>query len=145
MHCDPNAYCLLVPETSDFKCECKPGYNGTGKVCTGMAVMQTRMYISVLLFVTSVMQNELFTDVCTGYCDNEGTCVKDSRGQPSCRCIGSFTGKHCQEKSEFAYIAGGIAGAVIFIIIIVLLVWMICVRSVLILFCISLQSLLFTE
>jgi hypothetical protein len=74
--------------------------------------------------------NLLFTDVCTGYCDNEGTCVKDSRGQPSCRCIGSFTGKHCQEKSEFAYIAGGIAGAVIFIIIIVLLVWMICVRSV---------------
>jgi hypothetical protein len=68
-----------------------------------------------------------------GYCDNEGTCVKDSRGQPSCRCIGSFTGKHCQEKSEFAYIAGGIAGAVIFIIIIVLLVWMICVRLVYIL------------
>jgi hypothetical protein len=56
--------------------------------------------------------------------------VKDSRGQPSCRCIGSFTGKHCQEKSEFAYIAGGIAGAVIFIIIIVLLIWMICVRLV---------------
>jgi hypothetical protein len=56
--------------------------------------------------------------------------VKDTRGQPSCRCIGSFTGKHCQEKSEFAYIAGGIAGAVIFVIIIVLLVWMICVRFV---------------
>lgn len=36
MHCDPNAYCLLIPETSDFKCECKPGYNGTGKVCKGM-------------------------------------------------------------------------------------------------------------
>ncbi|KAK7873875.1 hypothetical protein R5R35_005737 [Gryllus longicercus] len=102
MHCDPNAHCLLIQETSDFKCECKPGYNGTGKVCT---------------------------DVCTGYCDNEGVCVKDSRGQPSCRCIGSFTGKHCTEKSEFAYIAGGIAGAVIFIILIVLLVWMICVRS----------------
>jgi hypothetical protein len=80
----------------------------------------------------------LFTDVCTGYCDNEGTCVKDTRGQPSCRCIGSFTGKHCQEKSEFAYIAGGIAGAVIFVIIIVLLIWMICVRLVSILLPISL-------
>ncbi|XP_071439306.1 uncharacterized protein uif isoform X2 [Hetaerina americana] len=102
MHCDANAYCLLIPETSDFKCECKPGYNGTGKVCL---------------------------DVCEDFCENEGTCVKDSRGQPSCRCIGSFTGKHCTEKSEFAYIAGGIAGAVIFIIIIVLLVWMICMRS----------------
>lgn len=38
MHCDPNAYCLLIPETSDFKCECKPGYNGTGKVCTGKTI-----------------------------------------------------------------------------------------------------------
>lgn len=83
--------------------------------------------------MSKMMQEQFFTDVCTGYCDNEGTCVKDTRGQPSCRCVGSFTGKHCQEKSEFAYIAGGIAGAVIFIIIIVLLVWMICVRLVFIL------------
>lgn len=103
MHCDANAYCLLIPETSDFKCECKPGYNGTGIVCT---------------------------DVCLGYCDNEGVCLKDSRGQPSCRCSGSFTGKHCTEKSEFFYITGGIAGGVILIIIVVLLVWMICVRLV---------------
>lgn len=35
MLCDPNAYCLLIPETNDFKCECKPGYNGTGKACSG--------------------------------------------------------------------------------------------------------------
>ena len=82
------------------------------------------------VYVRYDVRYSLFTDVCLGYCDNEGTCVKDSRGQPSCRCVGSFTGKHCQEKSEFAYIAGGIAGAVIFIIFIVLLVWMICVRSV---------------
>lgn len=34
-HCDTNAYCILVPETSDFKCECKPGFNGTGMLCTG--------------------------------------------------------------------------------------------------------------
>ncbi|EZA50646.1 Sushi, von Willebrand factor type A, EGF and pentraxin domain-containing protein [Ooceraea biroi] len=102
MHCDANAYCLLIPETSDFKCECKPGYNGTGTVCT---------------------------DVCLGFCDNEGVCLKDSRGQPSCRCSGSFTGKHCTEKSEFFYITGGIAGGVILIIIVVLLVWMICVRA----------------
>jgi hypothetical protein len=103
MHCDANAYCLLIPETSDFKCECKPGYNGTGTVCT---------------------------DVCLGYCDNEGVCLKDSRGQPSCRCSGSFTGKHCTEKSEFFYITGGIAGGVILVIMVVLLVWMICVRLV---------------
>lgn len=35
MHCDPNAFCLLIPETNDFKCECKPGFNGTGKFCRG--------------------------------------------------------------------------------------------------------------
>ncbi|XP_046990617.1 sushi, von Willebrand factor type A, EGF and pentraxin domain-containing protein 1 [Schistocerca americana] len=102
MHCDPNARCMLDSETGNFECECKQGYNGTGKICT---------------------------DVCVGYCDNDGVCVKDNRGQPSCHCSGSFTGKHCREKSEFAYIAGGIAGAVIFVILIVLLVWMICVRS----------------
>ncbi|XP_072154980.1 uncharacterized protein uif isoform X2 [Bemisia tabaci] len=102
MHCDPNAYCLLIPETSDFKCECKPGFNGTGKHCT---------------------------DVCAGFCENKGTCVKDSRGQPSCRCVGSFIGPHCAEKSEFAYIAGGITAVVIFLIIILLFVWMICARS----------------
>lgn len=101
MQCDANAYCLLIPETSDFICECKPGFNGTGTECV---------------------------DVCDGYCDNEGICVKDIRGQPSCRCIGSFTGKHCTEKSEFAYIAGGIAASVILIIFIVLLIWMICAR-----------------
>lgn len=71
-----------------------------------------------------------FLDVCLGYCENDGQCIKDLRGQPTCRCIGSFTGRHCAEKSEFAYIAGGIAGGVIFIIFIVLLVWMICVRFV---------------
>lgn len=72
----------------------------------------------------------LLIDVCDGYCENEGNCVKDVRGQPSCRCIGSFTGKHCQEKSEFAYIAGGIAASVILIIFIVLLIWMICARYI---------------
>ncbi|XP_072385212.1 uncharacterized protein uif isoform X2 [Diabrotica undecimpunctata] len=104
MQCDVNAYCLLIPETGEFDCDCKPGFNGTGKV------------------------GNCF-DLCEGYCENEGTCVKDVRGQPSCRCIGSFTGKHCAEKSEFAYIVGGIAASVILIIFIVLLIWMICARA----------------
>jgi len=101
-HCDVNADCLLIPETSDFKCECRPGFNGTGKVCK---------------------------DVCDGYCENKGTCVKDLRGQPSCRCVGSFIGPHCEDKSDFAYIAGGIAATVVFLIVIALFVWMICARS----------------
>ncbi|KAJ8875851.1 hypothetical protein PR048_023754 [Dryococelus australis] len=102
MHCHPNAHCLIIKESNNFTCECKSGYNGTGLICT---------------------------DICLDYCDNEGICVKDSRGQPSCRCTGSFIGQHCTEKSEFAYIAGGIAGAVLFIIITVLLIWMICARA----------------
>lgn len=76
-----------------------------------------------------LMLNFFLSDLCLGLCDNEGQCVKDTKGQPTCRCVGSFTGKRCTEKSEFAYIAGGVAGGVIFIIIIILLVWMICARS----------------
>lgn len=68
-------------------------------------------------------------DRCKDYCRNEGICLKDKQGSPYCQCAGSFTGKFCEEKSTFAYIAGGIAGSVVFIIILVLLIWMICVRA----------------
>ena len=44
IHCDPNAHCLLIPEISDFKCECKPGYNGTGRVCTGKSETHYQIY-----------------------------------------------------------------------------------------------------
>merc|ERR1711868_128644 len=60
---------------------------------------------------------------------NEGICLKDKKGSPYCQCAGSFTGQQCQEKSEFAYIAGGVAGSVVFLILLVLLIWMICVRA----------------
>lgn len=68
-------------------------------------------------------------DMCDGFCENSGQCVKDIKGTPSCRCKGSFTGPKCAERSEFAYIAGGIAATVIFVIFIVLLIWMICARA----------------
>ena len=55
--------------------------------------------------------------------------LQDKKGNPYCQCAGSFTGKQCEEKSEFAYIAGGVAGSVIFLILLVLLIWMICVRA----------------
>lgn len=88
--------------------------------------------VGVLASIQSIFGRELyyqcFSDVCGGFCENKGTCVKDSRGQPSCRCVGSFIGPHCEDKSEFAYIAGGIAATVIFLIIIALFVWMICAR-----------------
>lgn len=41
----------------------------------------------------------------------------------------SYAGDHCAEKSQFAYIVGGVAGFVVLAIICVLFVWMICVRS----------------
>jgi len=101
--CDPNAICLINTETNAFKCECKLGFQGSGFNCT---------------------------DRCDGYCDNSGVCSKDERsGMPKCSCIGSFTGDRCVEKSKFAYIAGGVAGFVLVLIVCVLFVWMICARS----------------
>jgi len=102
--CDVNAICLFKPP-NDFNCQCKFGYNGTG-----------------------IGPNSCF-DPCDGFCRNSGICLKNKKGEPYCQCAGSFTGIQCAEKSEFAYIAGGIAGAVLFVIVLVLLVWMICVRS----------------
>jgi len=100
--CDQNARCFHNTSTNEFSCVCKTGYNGTGEFCA---------------------------DQCEGFCQNEGTCHKDKKGMPFCECVGSFIGKRCGEKSDFAYIAIGIAGGVIFIILLVLLIWMICVRS----------------
>jgi len=105
--CDKNAHCLFKPNSGlnirRYQCSCKQGYKGNGTI--GSCV-----------------------DNCLDYCMNDGTCVK-KEGKPYCQCAGSFNGKNCEEKSEFAYIAGGIAGAVLFIIVLVLLIWMICVRS----------------
>jgi len=102
--CDKNARCLFKPPNA-FSCICKPGYTGNG----------TRPNVCV--------------DNCDGFCRNDGLCLKTKEGDPYCQCAGSFTGINCEEKSEFAYIAGGIAGAVLFVILLVLLIWMICVRS----------------
>ncbi|XP_064091137.1 sushi, von Willebrand factor type A, EGF and pentraxin domain-containing protein 1-like isoform X2 [Macrobrachium nipponense] len=102
MHCDPNALCLFITESNDFDCQCKPGFNGTGKECY---------------------------DKCENFCENNGLCKKDDQGNPFCVCVGSFTGSQCKVKSDFTYIAGGIAGAVVFFILIALLVWMICIRA----------------
>lgn len=102
--CDKNANCLFIKETNGYTCQCKDGYTGDGS-------------------------HGNCTDNCLNYCRNEGECLKDKHGNPYCHCAGSFTGKHCEDKSEFAYIAGGVAGAVIFLILLTLLIWMICVRA----------------
>jgi hypothetical protein len=102
--CDRNANCLFIKETNGYTCQCKAGYSGSGS-------------------------HSDCRDNCLDFCKNEGVCLKDKHGNPYCQCAGSFTGKQCEEKSEFAYIAGGVAGAVIFLILLVLLIWMICVRA----------------
>lgn len=90
--------------------------------------MDKNKFSFLLIFISKLNDFDVSSDVCKGYCENKGTCVKDARGTPSCRCVGSFIGPHCAQKSEFAYIAGGIAATVVFLIIIALFVWMICAR-----------------
>jgi len=102
--CDVHARCQFK-QPNDFTCKCALGYNGTG-----------------------IGPNSC-VDMCEGFCKNDGLCVRTTLGLPKCQCAGSFVGDHCEEKSEFAYIAGGIAGAVLFVILLVLLIWMICARS----------------
>ncbi|XP_076318247.1 uncharacterized protein LOC143229580 isoform X1 [Tachypleus tridentatus] len=103
--CQANAFCVFREETDTYSCECKPQYK------------------------LNVETNECIY-VCDNYCDNGGTCsVLPESNEPKCDCLTNFYGDKCEKKSEFVYIAGGIAGAVIFIIIIVLLIWMICVRA----------------
>lgn len=106
--CDKMAWCRFQPKENNPNyhiCECKLGYKGNGTL------------------------NDPCMDNCEGHCKNDGMCLKTKEGKPYCQCAGSFTGNNCEQKSEFAYIAGGIAGAVLFVILLVLLIWMICVRS----------------
>lgn len=49
--------------------------------------------------------------------------------KPRCECLINFYGDRCERKSELIYIASGIGAAVFFIIFMVLLIWMICVRT----------------
>ena len=113
--CDRNARCMFLQRENQPRCECKYGFRGNGRRWDGRAEERP--------------EGEGCSDKCEGHCRNSGTCLLDKDGEAYCQCRGSFTGAKCEEKSEFAYIAGGIAGAVLFVIVLVLLVWMICVRS----------------
>jgi len=110
--CDRNANCFFNKDDLTHSCRCKRGYHnytGSGEV--------------------GDCYDKCFNEDKSNFCRNEGICLKDKDGDPYCQCAGSFTGKRCEEKSEFAYIAGGVAGSVIFLILLVLLIWMICVRA----------------
>ncbi|KAG1655606.1 Fibropellin-1 [Nymphon striatum] len=139
--CDRNAFCLFKEETSHRKCECKPGFvnitrkNGgdecvdvcegycenSGKckfdlrkskpicACTGNFYGDRCAEKSGYKYFVIVKSVDLMTDVLK---------IMEMKFR---KLFAAF--------KEFAYIAGGIAGAVIFIILLVLLIWMICVRT----------------
>ncbi|XP_040577922.1 uncharacterized protein uif [Lepeophtheirus salmonis] len=106
--CTKNAYCLFDRKSGNKTCHCKIGYS-TSDIAPNSQPVEC-------------------IDDCLNYCQNEGICsIID--GHPDCQCIGSYRGNQCTEKSNFVYVASGVAGAVIFLILLVLLIWMICVRS----------------
>eukprot|EP00096_Caligus_rogercresseyi_P005025 TRINITY_DN1980_c0_g2_i1.p1 TRINITY_DN1980_c0_g2~~TRINITY_DN1980_c0_g2_i1.p1 ORF type:complete len:2992 (-),score=731.35 TRINITY_DN1980_c0_g2_i1:531-9380(-) len=108
--CTKNAYCLFNRERGNHTCVCKTGYSPVGENGTDPSNMDC-------------VYN------CLNFCQNEGKCLLDAKGAPSCQCIGSYSGLNCSEKSNFVYVASGVAGSVLFLILLVLLIWMICVRS----------------
>lgn len=103
--CQEHAFCVFLEERQDYDCRCMPRFrlNNDSGECV---------------------------DVCEDYCENGGRCeISQETSEPRCACQGNFYGDRCEKKSEFVYIVGGIAGAVIFVILIILLIWMICVRT----------------
>lgn len=111
--CQANSYCVFHKESQSYACECKPKYR---KAFSEEESPEDR--------------HEVCLYVCDDYCTNGGRCsVNSETNRPQCDCPANFFGEKCERKSEFIYIAGGIGAAVLFIILMVLLIWMICVRT----------------
>lgn len=109
--CQANSYCVFHKESQSYACECKPKYR--------KAIEED-----------SEERKEVCVYVCDDFCTNGGRCsVNTETYRPQCDCPANFFGDRCERKSEFVYIAGGIGAAVLFIILMVLLIWMICVRT----------------
>lgn len=108
--CPANAQCEAPKGSEDFRCVCKEGYREVPS--------------------ESGPNQPYCVNVCEDYCINGGKCEFISgMKKPKCDCPVNFYGDRCERKSELIYIAGGIGAAVVFIIFIVLLIWMICVRT----------------
>lgn len=102
--CQANSYCVFSKETQNYTCECKPKYR--------------------------MDDNEQCVYVCDDYCLNGGSCsANNENNRPRCDCPSSFYGERCERKSEFIYIAIGIAIGLAMIIFTIALIWMICVRT----------------
>ena len=132
--CPANSYCVFHKESQSYACECKPKYR------------------KVHLHPDSAHNNRLDTSsddaedetghssvkghtmecryVCEDHCLNGGRCeVSLETNRARCECPSTFYGDKCEIKSGFVMIASGIGASVVFIIFMVLLIWMICVRT----------------
>lgn len=102
--CQANSYCVFSKDTQNYTCECKPKYR--------------------------MDEQEQCVYVCDDYCLNGGACsASNELNRPRCDCPPSFYGERCERKSEFIYIASGIGVGLAMILFIILLIWMICVRT----------------
>lgn len=103
--CQANSYCVFNRDSQNYTCECKPKYR--------------------------MNDDEQCVYVCDDYCLNGGTCsaTNENNNRPRCDCPASFYGERCERKSDFIYVATGIAIGLAIILFMILVVWMICVRT----------------
>lgn len=123
--CPANAYCVFHKESQSYACECKPKYKKIYPA-NGDGGNDSHGHNSNSVSPTGGECKY----VCEDYCVNGGRCdVSLETNRPRCECPTNFYGDRCEIKSEFVYIASGIGAAVVFVIFMVLLIWMICVRT----------------
>ena len=124
--CPANAYCVFHKESQSYACECKPKYK---KVFPGLDGKSHEHHHHHDNTINNVQGGEC-KYVCEDFCTNGGRCeVSLETNRPRCECPTNFYGDRCEIKSEFMIIAAGIGGTVVFVIFMVLLIWMICVRT----------------
>nr|KAG5713679.1 hypothetical protein BaRGS_024727 [Batillaria attramentaria] len=92
--CHVEAECVDLPD--EYYCICNPGYTGDGFNCT---------------------------DVCEGYCGENGECGYGVSGDAVCSCKYGYTGPRCSDidfvsESLNSAIAGGVAGSVVAVVVI---------------------------
>jgi len=122
--CPANAYCVFHKESQNYACECKPKYK---KVFPAGFAPDNDFHTHGNNLLQAGGECKY---VCEDYCVNGGRCdVSLETNRPRCECPTNFYGDRCEIKSEFVYIASGIGATVIFVIFMVLLIWMICVRT----------------
>lgn len=87
-NCDINADCFDID--GGFGCNCRMGYSGTGKECTGKLVNDTNNMMTMCNVLCSRGYTEI--DECQdGVCSPNAFCI-NTIGSFVCTCIEGFTG-----------------------------------------------------